>query len=53
MFYSIIAITKDGRQVTVADALEGSRLADYIEKRILSALEMKQGGASLVDQWLS
>ena len=53
VFYSIIAFIRDGRQIVIADTLEGSRLADYIEKRVLSALHMGAGPASLLDQWLS
>ena len=53
VFYSIIAFTKDGRQIVIADTLEGSRLADYIEKRVLSALHVRDESVSLVDQWSS
>ncbi len=52
-FYSIIAFTKDGRQLVIADSLEGSRLADYIEKRILAALQPRYDSSLLVDQWAS
>ena len=53
VFYSIIAHTRDNRQITIADTLEGSRLADYIEKRIRTALEPENRGSSLLDQWSS
>ncbi len=38
VYYSIIAHTRDKRKITIADTLEGSRVADYIEKRIRKAL---------------
>ena len=53
VFYSIIALTKDDRQIVIADTLEGSRLAEYIEKRILSALHKRGEDGSLIGQWLS
>ena len=31
VFYSIIAFTKDNLKTTIADALEGLRVTDYIE----------------------
>jgi hypothetical protein len=42
VYYSIIAHTRDKRKVTIADTLEGSRLADFIEQRIREALDQKQ-----------
>ena len=53
VFYSIIAHTRDNRKITIADTLEGSRLADYIEQRIRSALEPDGRGSSLLEQWTS
>ena len=53
VYYSIIAFAKDGRQIVIADTLEGSRLTDYIEKRVLSALHMRGDSSSLLEQWSS
>ncbi len=50
VFYSIIAFTRDNRKITIADTLEGSRLADYIEQRIRTALEYDEQGSSLLEQ---
>ena len=38
VYYTIKAHTKDGRKLTIADSLEGSRLADFIERKIRDAL---------------
>ncbi len=38
VYYAIDAYTRDGRKLTIADTLEGSRLADYIEEKIRQAL---------------
>lgn len=46
VYYSIIAHTRDDRKVTIADALAGSRLADFVEKRIHEALGRKPSTAS-------
>ena len=51
VYYSIVVFTRDGRQIVIADTLEGSRLADFIEKRILTALHMRNEAGSLLDQW--
>jgi hypothetical protein len=50
VFYSIIAHSKDKREITIADTLEGSRLADFVEQRIRSALKLEKDD-SLVDDW--
>lgn len=52
VFYSIIAHCKDKRKITIADSLEGSRLTDYVEQRIKSALRLDDN-KSLVDSWSS
>jgi hypothetical protein len=39
VFYSIVAHTSDNRKITIADSLEGSRVADYIEDRVQAALK--------------
>ena len=33
VYYAIDAHTRDGRKITVAESLEGSRLADYVEEK--------------------
>jgi len=38
IYYAIDAHTADGRKITVADTLEGSRLADFVEEKIRDAL---------------
>ena len=38
VYYTIKAHTKDGRKITIADALAGSRLADFVEQKIRDAL---------------
>ena len=38
VYYSIIAHTGDKRKITIADTLEGSRLADFIELQIRKAM---------------
>ena len=38
VYYAIDAHTHDGRKITIADTLEGSRLADYVEEKIRDAL---------------
>jgi len=38
VYYAIDALTRDGRKITVADTLEGSRLADFVEEKISDAL---------------
>jgi hypothetical protein len=38
VFYAIDAHTRDGRRITIADTLEGSRLADFVEARVREAL---------------
>ena len=38
IFYAIDAHTCDGRKITIADTLEGSRLADFVEEKISAAL---------------
>lgn len=38
VYYAIDAHTRDGRKITVADTLEGSRLADFVEAKISDAL---------------
>lgn len=38
VYYSIIAHTRDDRKVTIADTLEGSRLADFVEQQIRQAM---------------
>ena len=38
VYYTIKAYTKDGRKITIADALAGSRLADFVEQKIRDAL---------------
>jgi hypothetical protein len=38
VYYAIDAHTHDGRKLTIADALEGSRLADFVEEKIRQAL---------------
>jgi hypothetical protein len=49
VYYAIDAHTRDGRRITVADSLEGSRLADFVEAKIRDALwpEKKQSNDSL------
>ena len=49
VYYAIDALTRDGRKLTIADTLEGSRLADYVENRISNALwpEKKRTPADL------
>jgi len=42
LYYAIDAHTRDGRKITIADTLEGSRLADYVETRIRDALWPKK-----------
>jgi hypothetical protein len=46
VYYAIDAYTRDGRKITVADTLEGSRLADFVEAKIRDALwpNRKKGG---------
>ncbi len=53
VFYSIIAHTSDDRNITIADTLEGSRVADYVEKRIRSALRLNDDTSPLLDLWSS
>ena len=53
VFYSIIAHTKDNRNITIADTLEGSRTADYIEQRIQKALRLTDRQSDLIDTWSS
>jgi hypothetical protein len=38
VYYAIDARTHDGRKITIADTLEGSRLADFVEEKIRAAL---------------
>jgi hypothetical protein len=38
VYYAIDAHTRDGRKLTIADTLEGSRLADFVEEKIRQAL---------------
>ena len=38
VYYAIDAHTHDGRKLTIADVLEGSRLADFVEEKIRQAL---------------
>jgi hypothetical protein len=38
VYYAIDAHTRDGRKITIADTLEGSRLADFVEANIKDAL---------------
>ena len=52
VFYSIIAHSKDKRKITIADTLEGSRLADFVEQRIRSVLKLGEN-ESLLDDWSS
>ena len=42
VYYAIDAHTRDGRRITVADTLEGSRLADFVEEKIRAALWPEQ-----------
>lgn len=53
VFYSIIAHTSDDRKIIIADTLEGSRVADYVEKRIRSALRLNDDTSPLLDLWSS
>ena len=46
VFYRIRAHTRHGGRITIADTLEGSRLADFVEDKIRSALGPLDGGAS-------
>ena len=51
VYYTIKAHTKDGRKMTIADSLEGSRLADFVERKIRDALwsgDNKPGETELV-----
>ncbi|MGD2052999.1 MAG: hypothetical protein PVG45_02745 [Gammaproteobacteria bacterium] len=43
VYYAIDAYTLDGRRITVADTLEGSRLADFVEEKIRQALWPTRG----------
>ena len=52
VFYSIIAHTKDKREITIADTLEGSRVTDFVEKKILKALRLADSRSDLLDSWL-
>ena len=49
VYYAIDAHTRDGRKITIADTLEGSRLADFVEAKIREALwpKNKKGGGEL------
>ena len=49
VYYAIDAHTRDGRKITIADTLEGSRLADFVEDKIKNALwpENQKSGESL------
>jgi hypothetical protein len=38
VYYAIDARTHDGRKITIADTLEGSRVADFVEEKIRNAL---------------
>jgi hypothetical protein len=38
VYYAIDAYTRDNRKITIADTLEGSRLADFVEAMIKDAL---------------
>jgi hypothetical protein len=38
VYYAIDALTRDNRRITIADTLEGSRLADFVEAKIRDAL---------------
>ena len=38
VYYAIDAHTRDGRKITIADTLEGSRMADFVELKIREAL---------------
>jgi hypothetical protein len=42
VYYAIDAHTRDGRKLTVADTLEGSRLADFVEEKIRQSLWPEQ-----------
>ena len=44
VYYRIRAHTRDGGKITIADALEGSRLADFVEAKIRAALGPLDGG---------
>jgi hypothetical protein len=46
VYYSIIAHTRDNRKVTIADTLEGSRVADFVENRIREALGQKESSTT-------
>ena len=46
VFYSIIAHTRDNRKITIADTLVGSRLTDFIEKRIRKAIGQKKSSTT-------
>ena len=50
VYYTIVAHDKDGREITIADSLEGSRLTDYVENKVKAALRFDEA-ASLVDSW--
>ena len=45
VFYAIVAHTRDSRRITIADTLEGSRLADFVESRIREALGYRDANA--------
>lgn len=49
VYYAIDAHTRDGRKITLADTLEGSRVADFVEEKIRDALwpEKRQDSDSL------
>ena len=38
VYYAIDAHTRDGRKITIADTLEGSRVSDFVEEKISDAL---------------
>ncbi len=42
VYYAIDAHTRDNRRITIADTLEGSRLADFVEAKIRRALWPEQ-----------
>ena len=50
VFYSIITRSKNKRKITIADTLEGSWLADFVEQKIRSVLRLDDS-ESLLDDW--
>ncbi|MBE9567905.1 MAG: hypothetical protein IMF14_04355 [Proteobacteria bacterium] len=50
VYYTIVAHSKDGREITIADSLEGSRLTDFVENKVKAALRLDDA-VSLVDSW--